>query len=108
MDNNYLIDYETLASFVSPILAQIYPNMSASELDSLREENIKKLDDMIGESILGDMTKSQLNEFTSILEKNDDPDVICEFLDDNNINLEQKISKALETFKSEILGGKNA
>lgn len=108
MNKKYFIDQQTLEKFVEPIIAQKYPDISGSELASLREESIQKLDDSIGNSIFGSMTEPQLAEFSSILDKDDDPEVLCDFFDRTNINLEEKITEALEKFKADFLGGDNA
>ena len=108
MNKKYFIDQQTLEKFVEQIIAQKYPDISGSELASLREESIQKLDDSIGNSIFGSMTEPQLAEFNSILDKDDDPEVLCDFFDRTNINLEEKITEALEKFKADFLGGDNA
>lgn len=109
MDNEYFIDRATLEKFVDPLIPQKHPEASETELAQIREDSIKKLDDLIGDMIFSNMTSEQLEKINQILDDgNDDPDAICEFLDDNDINLEQKIAKALEQFKTEFLGGDHA
>ena len=100
------MDRETLERFVDPLITQKCSEVKGSELSQIREENIKKLDDLICNTIFEDLTSEQLEEINQIIDEGrDDPDTICEFLDDNNINLEQKVTKALEQFKTEFLGG---
>ena len=109
MDNKYLIDRETLVKFVDPVIAQKYPEAKEPELSQIREENVKKLDDLICDAIFDDLTLEQLEGMKEVLSSgDDDQDAICEFLDNNNINLEKKILKALEQFKLELLGGGHA
>lgn len=108
--DNYLIDRETLGQFVDELMKQKpLPANTAEELNTLREENIKKLDDEIGMAIFGSLTTLQLQEFNQILDRGEEsPEIFQKFFQNSGVNLPEVISNAMTTFGKQFLGGQNA
>ncbi len=111
--DSYLTDRETLGKFVDELLAKKFPEKGASELEPLREENIKKLDDEIGDAIFGALTREQLEEYNAILDTGtEDPDVFRNFFKNAGLDLESIISEALNTYAANFFneeeGAENA
>ena len=111
--DSYLTDRETLGKFVDELLAKKYPGREPMELGALREENIKRLDDEIGDAIFGALSREQLEEFNALIDGGEDhPDVFRNFFKNAGINLEEKMSGVLqeysERFLSEEKGAQNA
>ena len=104
---NYLIERETLAKFVDSLIAK--KTQPIENLEALREESIKKLYDRIGQAIFGSLTKSQLDEINTLLDQNEtDGQAFQDFFSRAGINLEEVVTKAMQDFGVEFLGGKNA
>ena len=104
---NYLIERETLAEFVDSLIAK--KNQPIENLAALRKESIKKLDDRIGQAIFGSLTKSQLDEINTILDRNEtDDQTFQDFFNRAGVNLEKVITKTMQDFSREFLGGENA
>ena len=109
MDNDYLIERGTLVELVDALLSKKYPNGLPENIDTIREENIKKLDDKITKDLFDSFTESQLTDFNKLLDKNEsDPQAFRNFFKDANIDLEQQIEKSVREFSAEFLGGENA
>lgn len=109
MDNDYLIERGTLVELVDALLSKKYPNGLPENINAIREENIKKLDDKITKDLFDSFTESQLTDFNELLDKNvSDPQVFRNFFKDANIDLEQQIEKSVREFSAEFLGGENA
>lgn len=103
---NYLIERETLAEFVDSLIAK--KPQPIENLDALREESIRKLDDRISQAIFGNLTKDQLDEIDAILDRDDaDDQVFQDFFDRAGVNLKEVIAKAMQDFSKEFLGGEN-
>ena len=107
--NDYLIDYEVLAKFIDKLIAEKYPNQPTAELQTLREDSIRKLDDKIGKEILGALTDEQGVELDRILDDpSATPEAYREFFNKSGINVEQRMASIMQNFAQEFLGGKNA
>ena len=77
--------------------------------DALREETIKKLDDRISQSIFGSLTKNQLDEINTILDQDEtDDQAFQDFFNRAGVDLETIITKTMQDFGNEFLGGENA
>lgn len=104
---NYLIERETLAEFVDSLIAR--KTQPIENLDALREENIRKLDDSIGQAVFGNLTEGQLAELNAMLDRNEDNDqAFQDFFNRAGINLEKVITETMQNFGKEFLGGENA
>lgn len=104
----YLIEHDTLAKLVNTLLSQKYPDETPDNLDKIREEGIRKLDDKIGAKVFGDLDEAQLKEINELLDDQEkDPAVFQDFFKKHNINLNQKITEAMQEFSKEFLGGKD-
>lgn len=104
---NYLIERETLAEFVDSLIAR--KTQPIENLDALREENIRKLDDSIGQAVFGNLTEGQLAELNAMLDRNEDNDqTFQDFFNRAGINLEKVITETMQNFGKEFLGGENA
>ena len=109
MDNDYLIERETLAKLVDALLSKKYPNGLPENSDAIREENIQKLDNKIIKDLSRSFTKSQIADFNKLIDENEsDPQVFRKFFKDTNIDLEQQIEESMREFSAEFLGGENA
>jgi hypothetical protein len=107
--NDYLVDYEVLAEFLDKLLAEKYPNQPAEELKSIREDGIRKLDDKIGKEVFGTLTEPQLDELDHLLDNQSaTPEDYQEFFKKSGIDVEFKVTLAMQDFKQEFLGGQNA
>ncbi len=103
---NYLIERETLAEFVDSLIAK--KPQPIENLDALREESIRKLDDRISQAIFGNLNSDQLDEIDAILDRDDtDDQVFQDFFDRAGVNLKEVIAKAMQDFSKEFLGGEN-
>lgn len=107
--DNYLIDRETLGQFVDGLMKKKpLPANTPEELNALREESIKTLDDEIGMAIFGNLTTPQLEEFNQILDRGEEsPEVFQNFFQTAGINLQDVISNTMTTFSKQFLGGEN-
>lgn len=105
--DNYLLDYEMLGGFVDELMkAKPMPAQSAEELNVLREQNIKKLDDKVADALFGSLNDDQLRQMNELLDKDDGtPEIYANFFANAGINLEDKIANAMQDFKTEFLGG---
>ena len=108
--DNYLIDRETLGQFVDELMKKKpLPANTAEELNTLREETIKSLDDEISLAIFSKFDKAQLEEFNQILDRGEEsPEVFKNFFQTAGINLEETITDTMQKFSAEFLGGENA
>ncbi len=107
--DNYLIDRETLGQFVDELMKKKpLPANTAEELNTLREQTIKSLDDKIGMAIFGSLTTPQLEEFNQILDRNEEsPEIFQNFFQTADIDLEKTITGTMQSFATEFLGGQN-
>ncbi len=105
--DNYLLDYETLGGFVDELMkSKPIPAQDTKELNVLREQNIKKLDDKITNAVFGSLNDDQLRQINELLDKDDStPDTYTNFFTNAGINLENIIATAMQDFKTELLGG---
>ena len=104
----YLIDHGTLAKLVDMLLVQKYPDEPPANINELREDGIRKLDDQIGAKVFGGLDEKQLKELNNLLDDQEkDPTVFQDFFNKNNINLGQIITETMQDFSKEFLGGKN-
>ena len=103
--DSYLTDRETLGKFVDELLAKKFPGKDPAELMNFREENIKQLDDEIGDAIFGALSREQLEEFNAILDSGEEnEDVFRNFFSNAGLDLESKISETLQKFAARYLG----
>lgn len=106
--NDYLVEYKILAKFIDDLIAKKYPHQPAAELESIRSQSIRQLDDEITNSLLGGLTESQVAEFNALLDNQaTTTDNYQDFFRKNGINVEQVIAKTMQDFTSKFLGGDN-
>ncbi len=104
----YFTDYDTLARLIDILLSQKYPNGAPEDLNKIREENIRKLDNKIGTEIFDSLNEEQLKTLNKLLDDQEqDPTVFQNFFKDAGINLSEKISEIMQDFSREFLGGEN-
>ena len=105
--DKYLIDRETLGKFVDELIKRkALPVDNPEELNTLREESIKSLDDKIGLAIFGNLTDEQNTEFNQLLDRTDAEESDYEsFFDKIGLNVEQTITDTMNAFGEEFLAG---
>ena len=109
--DNYLIDRQTLGRFVDELIKRkALPVNTPEELNNLREESIKALDDKIGLAIFGNLTNEQNTELNQLLDRTDAEESDFEgFFNKIGLNVEQTITDTMNAFGEEFLtGGQNA
>ena len=106
----YLIDRETLEKFVDELMKKrTLPVNTVEEMNSLKEEMIKNLDDRIGEAIFGRLSEEQLDEVNQLMDQEDaTEETFREFFDKTGLNIEEIMSDTAEKFSQEFIGGTNA
>ena len=105
--DNYLIDRETLGKFVDELIKRkALPANSPEELNNLREESIKSLDDKIGLAVFGNLTDEQNTELNQLLDRTDAEESDYEdFFNKIGLNVEQTITDTMNAFGEEFLAG---
>ena len=105
-----LLDRETLGKFVDELIKQkALPVDNTEELNKMREDSIKSLDDKIGMAIFGRLNEEQNEEINQLLDQNEeDPDVFRRFFESAGIDTEKVIKDTMQEFGNEFLGGQNA
>lgn len=105
--DNYLLDYETLGGFVDGLMkTKPMPAQSAEELNILREQNIKKLDDKVTNAIFDSLNDEQIQQMNELLDRNDStPDTFASFFANAGVDIENVLVNAVQEFKTEFLGG---
>lgn len=107
--NDYLVDRETLGQFVDALIAQKSQNQPTGNYDALREIMIQEADDRILDYLFRGLSRPQFDELNALLERDEeDPAAFETFFKNANIDLKQLITKALESYQTEFLGGQNA
>ena len=106
--DNYFTDYESLGRIVDQLIAQKFPNQPPENFASLREESIQKLDNQIGDVIIGSLTREQLDEFNALLDQEDaDASVFQQFFEKHSIDLNNIITHTVKDFQDSFMGGEN-
>ena len=107
--DNYLIDREALGQFIDGLMKQKpLPVNTPEDLNTLRENAIKELDDRLGLAIFGSLSEEQLNQINQLL---DDPaatpEAFQQFFTSAGLDLQKIISNTMTAFGKEFLGGQN-
>ncbi len=106
---NYLIERDALGKVVDDLIAEKFPDRPSPELETLREDSIKKLDDKIGRAIFGRLNKEQLAKINEMFDEDvDDPAAFDAFFKEAGVDLNKVISDTIIEFGQEFLGGENA
>lgn len=104
----YFIEHDTLAKLIDALISQKYPDKAKESLDEIREKSIRALDDRIATKIFSSLSEEQLKEISALLDSQEkSPVTFQEFFQKHSINLNQKITEAVEEFSREFLGGKD-
>ena len=107
--DDYLIDRQTLGQFVDALIKKKTLAVSTTdELDTLREETMKSLDDQIGLAIFGNLTESQDAEFNQMLDRNASESEYEDFFQRINLNVGDVVTNTMKSFAQNFLGGQNA
>lgn len=105
--NDYFTDRETLSQFVDELIKKKALAVdNVEELNKIREESIKALDDEIGEAIFGNLTDEQCKELNHLLD-HDETANYEEYFAKNNINVAKIIAETMQNFATKFLGGQN-
>ena len=104
---DYLLDRETLGQFVDELRKKRpLPVDNAEEINNYREEQIRALDDSITNAIFGNMNESQIAGLSQLLnQEKENPDVFKNFFNEQNINIEQVVAEAVNSFSASYLAG---
>ena len=108
--DNYLIDRVTLGKFVDELIKnKTLSAGSVENLDALREQTIKDLDDQIAKAVFGRFTKEQNAEFNQLLDNDATTEEDYEkFFNDIGFDLDVIIPDAMKQFATNFLeGGEN-
>lgn len=106
---NYFIERDTLEKIVDPLIAQKYPNQSAEAVKDIRDENIRKLDDLLLDALFRGFNKSQIAEVNIMFDQEEmNPDAFRNFFKKAGIDVEQVMQETIDKFAKEFLGGQNA
>lgn len=106
--DDYLIDRQTLGQFVDALIKKkALPVDNADELNNVRENAIKTLDDRIGLAVFGNFTKDQNAEFNQMLDRNATEDEYENFFNRIGLNVQETIANTMKGFAREFLGGQN-
>ena len=108
--DNLLIDRETLGRFVDELIKKkpLAVN-NPEELNALREESIKALDDRIAMAIFGGLNEQQNAELNQLLDRPDTSETeFQQFFEKNGLNVEEAVTNTVRVFGREFLGGENA
>ena len=107
--DNYLIDRDTLATYVDEIMKQKpAPVNTPEELNELREKNIKELNSRIISAIAHSMSGQQLREITAMLDNDEvSEDDYQEFFDRAGVDIQKVLTDAIAQFGADYLGGNN-
>ena len=103
MENNYLVDRETLGQFVDVLIAKKYGDQVPVDSSDLRERSIKQLDESITNAVFGNLNLSQLDEVNAIVENGDSAEAFMAFFENAGIDVKQKISDAMSAFSAKFL-----
>ena len=105
---NYLIERDVLGKVVDDLIAKKFPDQPSPELETLREDSIKKLDDKIGMAVFGRLNKEQLAKVNEMFDEDvDDPTSFEAFFEEAGVDLNKVISDTITEFSQEFLGGEN-
>ena len=107
---DYLLDRETLMQFIDMLMKKhTLPVNSAEELTKYREEQMHALDDHVSRTLFGSLSNEQAASLSDLLNREtENPDVFRDFFEQQNINVEQIITGAFESFSQNFLtGGQN-
>lgn len=104
---DYLIDRETLGQFIDELMKRrTLPVNTAEELASYRETQIRALDNQLTEALLGNLSEEQATNLNQLLDQYpDNPDVFMNFFAEQNIDVEQTLAGAIQSFSNQFLGG---
>lgn len=104
----YLVERDILAKVVDTLISQKYPGETPENINTIREDGIHRLDNVISDKIFGSLNTEQLKEINKIFDdQEEDPDVFKDFFKKAGVNLEQKINEAVQEFSADFLGGEN-
>lgn len=109
--NDYLIDRETLGKFVDELIKnKALPVATTEDLNDLREQTIRELDDQIANAVFGKFTNEQNEEFNRLLDDdNTTEEDFGNFFANIGFDLDQIISSTMKQFATDFLkGGQNA
>ena len=104
----YLIERGTLAKIVDMLISQKYPGETPVNINTIREDGIHSLDNVISDKIFGSLNTEQMKEINKIFDdQEEDPTVFRDFFKKAGVNLDQKINEAVQEFSADFLGGEN-
>lgn len=108
--DNYLIDRETLGEFVDELIKKKpLPVDNAEELNKLREDGIKELDNQIGVAVFSQLDSEQRKELHQLFDNdNGSSEPYEDFFNKTGIDFEKIVLDACQKFSEEFLGGQNA
>ena len=108
--DDYLIDRETLGKFVDGLIKKkALAVNNPEELNKLREDAIKSLDDRITNEVLGQLDDEQLSKINQMFDDNSKTENdFRQFFENAGINIENVMFDVLTEFGNEFLGGEDA
>ena len=106
---DYLIDRDTLEKFIDELLKEKPKTTNnVEEQNMVKEKMMQTLDDRINKAMLKSLNDEQLEELEQMLDRGDEsPEAYSALYKNAGVDLESLISKEMESFGEEYLGGKN-
>ena len=103
----YLIDRETLGKVIDELMKQRpLPVDNAEELNAFREKQMRDLDDSIIDALFSGLNEEQTAGLNQLLDQEtENPDVFRNFFSEQNIDVEQIVTNAMQSFSTNFLAG---
>lgn len=107
--DDLLMDRDALGRVVDELIKQrALTASSAEELNNIRNKAIETLDDHIGTTVLGSLDRTHFDELNQLLDNEEtSPDAFENLFKRAGIDVEQKISEAVNEFSTAFLKGAN-
>ncbi|MDO5452023.1 MAG: hypothetical protein Q4F56_02955 [Candidatus Saccharibacteria bacterium] len=105
MKDDYFIEYNTLANVIDSLVKQKYHDMPTPEnIEAIREESIKSLDNQISKAFFDNLTDAQAAELRQMLSRNASQEECQKYLQGLDINMSEIIAKTIQDFGINFIG----
>ncbi len=105
MEDDYFIEYDTLANVVDALIKQKYQDEPVPDnIKTSREESIKRLDDQISKAFFNNLTDEQIAEVKKMLDRDAPQEEIHEYFYNLDIDMSEVIAKTIQEFGTDFIG----